>query len=423
MKRSDELKQKRAGLLKEIEPLASKAELSDDERTAFSTKSAEIETLNGNIELAEKQEEMARLAAAAGGTTIQKESDGDKRDLAKFSMARAIRVAANMESGGIEEEMRQEGEKELRGLGKTAEGFAIPSMVLSRASTGQNVTTAADGGNLVQEMPLMFFDALQNEMVLTQLGANFMSGLTGNVPLVGGGSFTASFVAEGDDVSASKMATSKATMSPKRVAAVGALSKQLIAQSSVGAQELITRAIVMACAQAIQTAAINGSGSGANPTGILNTSGIGSVAGGTNGLAITWANLVKLETEVSLDNAAMGKLAYLTNSKVVGALKTIERASGTARFLMENGQANGFDVLNSNGVPSTLVKGTSGSICSAAIFGAWDKLHIGSWGGIDIVVDPYTLAGKNELKVVVNQFADVALERPEYFAAIKDILT
>ena len=66
---------------------------------------------------------------------------------------------------------------------------------------------------------------------------------------------------------------------------------------------------------AIDTAAINGSGSSNQPLGILNTSGIGSVAGGTNGLAPTLDHLLDLKKEVAVDNADVASCGYLTNAK------------------------------------------------------------------------------------------------------------
>jgi len=67
-------------------------------------------------------------------------------------------------------------------------------------------------------------------------------------------------------------------------------------------------------ADAIDTAAINGSGSSSQPTGILQTSGIASVAGGTNGLAPTLGHLLDLKKEVSVDNADVAICGYLTNA-------------------------------------------------------------------------------------------------------------
>jgi hypothetical protein len=55
----------------------------------------------------------------------------------------------------------------------------------------------------------------------------------------------------------------------------------------------------------------------------MQTSGIGSVAMGTNGGAITVDALVDLETAMMEDNAAVNadSISYVTNAKVLGAIK------------------------------------------------------------------------------------------------------
>ena len=73
-------------------------------------------------------------------------------------------------------------------------------------------------------------------------------------------------------------------------------------------------------AEAIETAAINGSGSSSQPTGILQTSGIDSVAGGTKGLSPTLDHMLDLRREVSLDNANVGFYGFLANTKVEAVL-------------------------------------------------------------------------------------------------------
>jgi hypothetical protein len=102
-------------------------------------------------------------------------------------------------------------------------------------------------------------------------------------------------------------------------------------------------------------------------------------------------------------------------------MKTTERATNTARFLIENGVANGYRVEMSNLVPSNLTKGT-GTGLSAAIFGNWEDLFVGQWGGLDIVVDPYSLAEYGDIRLVLNAYNDVLVAEPASFAAIKDII-
>ena len=48
---------------------------------------------------------------------------------------------------------------------------------------------------------------------------------------------------------------------------------------------------------------------------------------------------------------------------------------------------------------------------------------MGIWGGVDFVVDIYTLAKKGEVAITANMFWDVEVARAKAFAGIKDALT
>lgn len=203
----------------------------------------------------------------------------------------------------------------------------------------------------------------------------------------------------------------------------GALSKQTLVQTAGIAEMLIRDEIIRAIAGGIEAAAINGAG-GAAPTGILGTTSIGSVAGGADGLAPAWSHIVDLESKITAANQA-GDIAYLTNSKVVGKLKQTLKAANVSGYILENGMMNGAKCLATNAVPSNLTKGAGAGVgvCSAIIAGVWSELFMGMWGGLDMVVDPFTRADYNEVKLVLNQFADVAVRNPVSFSAMKDALT
>ena len=216
------------------------------------------------------------------------------------------------------------------------------------------------------------------------------------------------------------------TMTPHRSSVSVATTKDLLRQTSFDVEADLLNKITDAHADLLEKAAINGSGSDGEPTGILNTTGIGSVAMGANGGAIDWKHIVALETEVNSKNANRGRMAYLSNAKVNGALKVTEMATGTARFLLPNEAPktlNGYPFDWTNLVPSTLTKGTAASKCSALIFGNFQDLYIGQWGGIDIVVDPYTGARTGEIYLTLNAWNDIKVVEPKSFAAIVDITT
>ena len=146
---------------------------------------------------------------------------------------------------------------------------------------------------------------------------------------------------------------------------------------------------------------------------------------GDNGLAPTWVSVVNNVREVSIDNALGGNLAFLTNPKVVGKMRPVVRVSSTdSRFIMDEGNTlMGYRVVQTNNVPSNLTKGTSSGVCSAIIFGNFNDVIIGQWGGTDVLVDPYTGSGSGTIRVVVFADVGVAVRHAESFSATQDYIT
>jgi HK97 family phage major capsid protein len=178
-------------------------------------------------------------------------------------------------------------------------------------------------------------------------------------------------------------------------------------------------------AEEIDRAAINGSGTGAEPTGILQVAGIGNIPIGTNGGPITWASVIDLIAECDVDNVEGS--GFLTNSKVVkSARKTAKVTSTDSAMVMESpNQLAGYQLAKSNIVPSNLTKGTSNGVCSALLFGAWSDLILAFWSEFDLLVNPYesTAYSKGNVQVRGMLTMDVKVRHPESFAAIKDLTT
>lgn len=352
-----------------------------------------------------------------------------RAEVKEFSFLRAINALANpgdrkaQEAAGFERECSEAvGAK----LGRSAQGFYIPSDVLRRDLTAG---TANAGGDTVSTDLLAqdFISLLRNRMMVMQMGAQMMTGLSGNVaiPRATGGA-TAYWVAESGAPTESQQAFDQVTMSPTTVGAFTDISRRLILQSSIDVEAFVRSDLATVLAIAIDAAAINGSGASNQPTGILNVSGIGDVAGGTNGAAPSWANIVELETDVSVANADIGSLGYLTNAKVRGKLKGTETFSGSNGVAVWAGgdtPLNGYRAGVSNQVPSNLTKGTASGVCSAIIFGNWSDLMIGQWGSLDLMVDPYSGSTSGTVRVVALQDVDVAVRHATSFSAMLDALT
>ena len=345
-------------------------------------------------------------------------------EVKRFSFVRAINALANPTDRRAQEAAAFEFECSRASAernGRESRGVMVPSDVLRRDLT---VGTSADGGYTVSTdlLSQSFIELLRNSTEVMQR-SRMLTDLNGNIaiPRQTGGA-TAYWVAESGAPTESAQAFDQVTLTPKTVGAFVDFSRKLALQSSIDIESFVRGDLARVLGLEIDRVAINGSGSSNQPTGILNTSGIGSVAGGTNGAAPDWADIIDLESAVANANADVGSLYYITNTKVRGKLKQTEKATGTAQFVWTD-NLNGYQALVTNQVPSNLTKGTSSGVCSAILFGNLADLIIGMWGGLDLMVDPYTGSTSGTVRVVALQDVDVAVRHAASFAAMKDALT
>jgi HK97 family phage major capsid protein/HK97 family phage prohead protease len=386
------------------------------------------------------------------------EIDLSKRDLGQYSLRRAIlaHIEKDWSGAGLEREVSQEIRKQVEKMGLTpGHGFYVPmNLGIGNPSAGglravleklgvpkeiaeratYNTGTAGQGGNLVATELLAgsFIDILRNRALVARMGATMLTGLVGNVDIPRRATATQSFwVAEGSGPTQSEGTFDKVTLRPKTVGALSQMTRNMLLQSTPDIEALCRADIVAVLGLAIDLAAINGTGASNQPTGVMQTAGIGAVAGGVNGAAPTWANIVQLETEIAQDNADLGALGYLTNAKARGKLKTTEKAASTGMFVWGDGSSgdpafgslNGYRAGVSNQVPSNLTKGT-GTNLSAILFGNWADLFIAMWGVLEILPNPYgTGYAAGDIQIRALQTVDVAVRHPESFAAMTDAIT
>lgn len=346
----------------------------------------------------------------------------------QYSVMRAINAMANPGDRAAQEAAAFErscSEAVGKKMGKTARGFFLPSDVQKRDLTAG---TGNAGGFTVQTdlRANDFISMLRNAMVIDQLGARMLTGLVGQVAIPKqSGAATAYWVAENTAPTESQQVLAQVTMTPKTVGAFTDISRRLLLQSSIDVENMVQGDLAAVLGLAIQQAAISGSGASNQPTGLL-TAITASVIGGTNGLAPTWQNMIDLETGVAAANADIGSMAYLTNAKMRGKLKSTQKFSGTNGMPIwdaGNTPINGYRCGVTNAVPSNLTKGTSSGVCSAAIFGNFSDLIIGMWGTLDLLVDPYTGSTAGTVRVVTLQDVDVAIRNVESFTTMVDALT
>ena len=335
----------------------------------------------------------------------------------EYSLARAIHAAAlgNWEDAGFERECSQ---ALAQKVGKTARGFLVPMDAVVRAASNYTAANPVSAGNMI-ETDLRVQDLiglLKEKMLLSQLGATYLDGLVGDVSIpkvVKGHAYA--WINEDGSAATSAAEFGQVPLKNKTISGRTQLSRKILQQTSFGIEHFTRNLLLDAIAEGIDIAAISGSGTGAEPKGVLNTSGVGAVASGGT---VDWTHIVNLETNITNSNAAGENMAYVTTPSVRGKLKTTAHTANTMGYLWgSDNTLNGYRALASNRIPQNLGSGTAHGM----IFGDFSQLLVGSWGVLDLLVDPYSSSETGASKIVAFQDVDFAVRHAESFAAIKDI--
>ena len=190
------------------------------------------------------------------------------RETQRFSILRAINAMATNDwrHAGFERAVSDATSKQL---GKQPQGVFIPMDVLTRDLTKG---TATAGGHLVATELLAgnFIDLLRNQSMVIKLGATVLQGLVGNVAIPRQtSSSTAYWVAENVDLTESAPAFDQVAMDPNTVGGFVDISRKLLLQTTPHIEQLVVKDLAATISTEIDRVAINGSGSGAEPLGIM----------------------------------------------------------------------------------------------------------------------------------------------------------
>jgi HK97 family phage major capsid protein/HK97 family phage prohead protease len=330
-----------------------------------------------------------------------------QKETKRFSIMRAINAMANPTDRKAQEAAKFEfecSEAAQRAYGKSAQGIMLPEEVMR--NWNQRDLNASDDASLIGEdyRGGDFIDVLRNNSAVMPM-ATMLNGLTGDVkiPRKSAASTAAFISSEGGAAGESEFTVGSVTMTPKTLGAYTDVTRQLMIQGSLDVENLIRNDLAQSMAIAIDDGALEGSGSSGNPKGITNTTGINTVSL-SSAAAPTFAEMIEMETSIRVDNALMGNLGYIVHPTNYGFLKSKEKATNTAQFVAVNDEINGYKAIVS---PQLTVNNY--------VFGNYSDLLIGMFGGLDIVVDPYSNSTSGTVRVVCLQSVDTAVRHATSF--------
>ena len=331
-----------------------------------------------------------------------------QREIQEYSLFRAInaQLDGDWRDAGFELECsRALAEKKE---GDRPKGFLVPLDIPFGGDQRAALTagTATTGAEMVatEHLAANFIDALRQRLYVVNLGAQILPGLVGNVEIPSMGDATFYHVAEDADVTDSVPATSEVSLSPKTLGGAVPMSRRFLKQSSPAAEGLVRNLLVRGAAVEMEAKIINGSGAAGQPLGILNQTGIGTSTIAAPGNP-TWTELVEFETDVLTAKGLQGILAYLLTPAVQGWCKTNLKTAAVAGYLMEGGEINGYRGLATTNMPA-----------NGILFGNYEEVIIGMWGGMDIKPDESTKAAAGGLVIRVFLDYDVGVGHAASFS-------
>ena len=315
-----------------------------------------------------------------------------------FSLIKAINDVVN--NRNINEDalnVIEMGATEMRKSGLSYSGqIQLP---VEERGTAIAATVATDGQEIVATDKLNILSPLMGKSILAEAGATFLTGLVGNISIPNYTGSTCGWKGELEAADNGKGTFGSVELSPKRLTAYIDISKQFLTQDSVGAEEMLRADIVNSLiAKLEQTIFGDAVGDTTKPAGIFN---------GAEVLAPSYQGVCDAEAAVT-DYSGEKRFVMSPTAKSAFKQTTISGSKSDLRLLLEDGEVDGYPVSDSSNV-----------VAGGYAFGDFGELVVAQWGGIDIVVDPYTLATKNAIRLVINAYFDAKVRREGAIKAYK----
>ena len=389
MKTSKFYTEERASVVENMEAIVDSAKVEGRELTDSETK--EFDTLNEKASALEAQAKRAASFEALQASKVEKSEkiENTPKEIREYSFQDAMKAAYSGRLEGLIKEMDQEARNEARYTGQSFKGIAIPSSVLTRAAVG----TAA--GNATEVMA--WTDQLEANLVLASAGANFYSGVN-NMKFPVFSSINSGFVPEaGGSAPAANGTASGVTLSPKKLISIVNVSAEALVQNA-GIEAALRRNMAQSVAATLENALLDTGDVSNAPASIFADAAAGSTA------AVSAATLTALETTVLGNGVQLegARMAYLMDMDAYTKVKTEAQVSSVSPLYDNRDKtANGYFTFVSSGVAAS---GASGK--EHVLFGDFSKVHIAQFGGLDILVDPYTDGGIGQTRMIVTSLVD-----------------
>ena len=287
---------------------------------------------------------------------------------------------------------------------KMEKKFSLVKELRNAMETGKSVnlneiakrayTVTDEGVDVVETDIYDILEPLRAKNVLVAAGAKFITNLQGNVQVPVMSATQVGWkgeIAAADDGSG---AFTSVTLSPKRLTGKFPVSLELLAQDTLGVENMIRQDIVNAINEKLE-ATILGAGAGDTNT----PAGLFHGYADTNVIA-DFGDIADLEAKVEEKNV-YGNCKYIVSPKAKAKLRSTIKGTAGVGMIMENGAIDGTEALATSNVPT-----------GKMLYGDFSNLVIGQWDSVilDVVRDTESLAN-GCVTIVCNAYFDAKVAR------------
>jgi len=400
MKNSIEIRQDRGVAIEKANDLLTLAknesrDFSADEQVSYDGMMTSIDKMAKDIEVVERQEKL-NAEVASKPVSFGTQDVSQSKELRGFSFVDAFKAAKSGRVEGLIKELDQEARME--NPSQNFRGVAIPYSALETRANNTAVTPLASPSDVRS-----FTDDMFAASVLVGAGANMYTGLSASqkVPIIAG--VTASFQAEDSGTNSPAGSIGGGELTPNTIIASTNVSNAAISQnSSIEAafrRNFATAIMSQFEANLLNVADVTG------PTSIF-LDGVAATATWTSSLA-----LARVQEMFNLmlsqgNDVNKSSIKLLMNGDAYADLVT--QITGQAGSGINAGNINLVDktVLNIPYLLSSNVGKGANDTRARALILDMEKVHLAMFGGLDMLVDPYSQALNGGTRLIMSTLLD-----------------
>lgn len=273
-------------------------------------------------------------------------------------------------------------------------GFARDNSVIIKSRALTDTTAIA---NIIPTTIEDIITPLQKALILDKLGVKINTGVVGNVVYPTAAAIEATRKGENVLLTDTNIDLGKLEAKPQRIGLAIPWSNTALLQANQDMMSWTFREMMVANARCLNKWLLDPTdGVFKDKTAKFTTA---------NGSSFSYKDIISLPGHVEQADAQTDETAaYVMTPALYAELKATPKDAGSGRFIIENGEIDGYPVLR-----------TSYAKAETIGFGVWSNVTISQFGDINIVVDDKSKSRSNQTDVVMNSHWDITVLVPEAF--------